>query len=1169
MNTKIKSIAFTLSPKKDGEQEFFPLSSIFELNFREGISDLYYGDISFYAANTLSTSELHCLIEKQLCITLKITDTLAPSGIENEYDFTRTINGIVRSVRFLGKTQNVICTNSNKAAYIYRIEFVSPLEVLKRREYKYRDDTYGKLQKKLETFLSKPNKVTFGSDYEYEGNLPVKFELLDNEAGTAFSSLPDNVCIQVGSYSPLQALKKILTDSGLNFNIQHGSKDGSFIKIYLSRGYGVSKSCGIESSYFKEEDETKYNYDIPVVCDESDSSTPKLTSFSMEVVDSKEELFNNENDFLLYGMKADSNAVDSRAQYQTAASTNILNKAQRERTCFRLKASHLIFVPGCIITAKNYLDREIKLIVDDARLCVHCPPDGSFKSAEDSAPSIEASFVAYEMTSGGAPGSFAFFSEEDRIGRKEDNSSAASNATVGSSDAAYAERNEIQVFEAIVCNGDGKFSGVWDSVSQEPLPGSICICAGDNTDHPSTFYAIIKGQSVPVVVYLTSTVASHEIFNMPRIGQNILIIYGNNKYYLHSFLAQHNSNQVDGSKRTERDNELASINAMASYTHGARVHVWNDSDQTKNVGLKGFKVSESTENLFTRMHLDKNSSTLELVRKQILSGTESTIVEAMVIQNNTYAYYEAYEGNKEVNDTYYQGKSKDDYKELKQKSIKKRCAAVAEKYNSTQADEKSTRQKYDALDSQIKHKESLKSSLNTYKDSLTDKKEQKKVKDRISSIEEEIKELKKQRTDVKKDLDKYAKDLKNYDEELEIVTNEFNGEIGLPDDYMDTASDVFKLDHKGNVEINVPNGTLTINAKNIVLAGASSVSVNSTGAVTVTSSKSVQLGSAGTSLSIIPTSMKVISIPYANGALSGFGSTFTVDSLQGTSIKTPKFSVNAKFEASISDSFGGNLKISKGVNALTGVEVSLLTLTKAAYIAKLVQFDTELANEFIIKLPTALTSPSGYKYAKGITEGVLFPAVFQTFGYFTGPFKRFKQQVSDFGEKRENGQANGQTVARLIVNICDFIGFTLDEVGMLIDISTQIAKLADDDNWLERTGVIGRNHSEDIKFALTSAKYMANGVAAHALCVATGFGESRGEFQIKGGEIFLKALKSSDLTINKTDNNSAALALTGAAENTKDAVEGAKDSTDQIKNIIEEDDDIVVKNNDSVIDDEE
>jgi len=188
MNTKIKSISFTISPKKEDKQDFFPQSSIFELNFSEGISDLYSGNISFYAANTLNSSDMQSLIERQLSISVKITDTLAPLGVESEYDFNRTINGVISSVRFLGKTQNVICTNSNRAAYIYKIEFVSPFEVLKRHEYKYRDDTFGKLQSKLERFLSKPNLVTFGNDYEYEGNLPIQFELLDNESSTSFSS---------------------------------------------------------------------------------------------------------------------------------------------------------------------------------------------------------------------------------------------------------------------------------------------------------------------------------------------------------------------------------------------------------------------------------------------------------------------------------------------------------------------------------------------------------------------------------------------------------------------------------------------------------------------------------------------------------------------------------------------------------------------------------------------------------------------------------------------------------------------------------------------------------------------------------------------------------------------------------------------------------------------
>jgi hypothetical protein len=1110
MNTRIKSISFTISPKKNNNQDFFPLNSVFEITFKEGISDLYSGSLSFYADNALNTSDIQCQIGRQLSISVEITDTLKVDGIESDYVFNRFINGIVSSVRFLGKTQNVICTKSNKAAYIYKIDFVSPFDVLKRREYKYRDKSFSELTKKLELFLSKPNRVLFGNDYEFESNLPIKFELLDNESKTSFNALPDYVSLQIGSYSPLQALKKIITDCGLNFNIQHGHEDDNFIRVFLSKGYGVHKSQGVTSTYFKEDNNSKYNYDIPIICDQADSGTPKLTSFTMDVFHPEEELFNNDNDFLLYGARANDDAIAKRVEYMTEAISNIRNKHERELTRFTLTASHLIFVPGTVITAKNYLDRDITLVVADAKMHLTCEPNSAFRTSEETVPSIEVKLDAYELLSDREPGSFASFSDNDGIGRKAELRSDSSG---------------MQVFEAIVCNGDGKYLGVWDDTTKEPLEGSICICSGDNTQNPSTFYAIISGQNVPVVVHITSTVPSHEIFNMPRIGQNILIIYGNNKYYLHSFLSSKDTTQVSGDNITERDNSLSSINALASYTRGARVHVWNDTDQSKNVGIKGGDSSESKSQLLTRIHLDKNSSSKEMLKKQILAGTESTIVESMVIQDNSYIYYEAYEGKKEVADIYYHGKSKTDYDELKRDSLKERCAAVAKKYNATLSNEKSIKQKYDDLERQLKRKESLKDSCNTYYRSLSDENEKDKVNKKISEIEKDIESLKSDKTSVQSELNECEENLSKYSEELEIVTDEFLGEIGIPDNYVDNSiADVFKIDHEGNAEINIPNGTLTINAKDINITGSSSISVNSTGMVTVTSTKGVQIGSAGTSMSIIPTSFAVASMPYSNGALSGFGSTFLVDSLQGTSIKTLKFAVNSKYENNFSDSLGGNIKMSKGVLALTGVEVDLFTMSKPTYISKLVQYDAELVNEFAVKLPTAIVSPTGYKYAQGITEGVLFPLVFKTYGYIFGNAWRYGKQIRDV-VKTPRKEISAQTVAQLVVGTCDFLCYTIDMLGTLIDVSEEITSLVDEDNWFKKTGLIGKNHSEDIKFAINSLKFALNSVAAHALTLAVKNGFSRGEFCIKGENIVLKALTSSSLTLKSSDNNSAEVAL--------------------------------------------
>ena len=80
MNTRIKSISFTISPKKNNNQDFFPLNSVFEITFKEGISDLYSGSLSFYADNALNTSDIQCQIGRQLSISVEITDTLKVDG---------------------------------------------------------------------------------------------------------------------------------------------------------------------------------------------------------------------------------------------------------------------------------------------------------------------------------------------------------------------------------------------------------------------------------------------------------------------------------------------------------------------------------------------------------------------------------------------------------------------------------------------------------------------------------------------------------------------------------------------------------------------------------------------------------------------------------------------------------------------------------------------------------------------------------------------------------------------------------------------------------------------------------------------------------------------------------------------------------------------------------
>ena len=62
MNTKLKSIYFSITPELTEGQAIFPSYSVYEFSMKEGISDLYYGKLFFYATNSLKASELQQLI---------------------------------------------------------------------------------------------------------------------------------------------------------------------------------------------------------------------------------------------------------------------------------------------------------------------------------------------------------------------------------------------------------------------------------------------------------------------------------------------------------------------------------------------------------------------------------------------------------------------------------------------------------------------------------------------------------------------------------------------------------------------------------------------------------------------------------------------------------------------------------------------------------------------------------------------------------------------------------------------------------------------------------------------------------------------------------------------------------------------------------------------------
>lgn len=1148
MNTKLKSIYFSITPTITKGKVIFPSYSVYEFSFKEGISDLYYGKLFFYATNSLKASELQQLIGKMINIEIEISDNLhAPDKdkqLKQDYSFKRLINGLISSVKFLGRTMDVTTKTDSKPANIFEIDFTSPFELLKESNYKYHDLTYGKLQDKLEKFLSKPEKVIYGEDYKDSSYLSIKYELLDSKDKNISSSLPDNVCIQIGNYTPLHCLRKLLTDFGLNFNIIHAEDNNKkVIKVFLSKGYGVSKSNGVVSSYFDNSNKDKLNYDIEIVCDQSDSGSPKLTSFSIDVKNHNLGAFNNSNEFLIYSTTSEKNAVASQTNAEIENLKNLNNKTERERMVYKLTASHLIFVPGTVIKAQNYIDSEVKLIVDNVDLHILAGLDGSiFNTSKKLEPSIEETICAYEQDQNKEPGSFADFVEiEDKP------------VAINKEISVRAETNNIRILEAVVTDGAGRYSGNWpapsdDSSVKEPIAGAICICAGDDTKNPSMFYALPSGQSNPVQVRLTSTVANNEIFNMPRIGQKVLIISGDNNYYLHSFLSQKDSTSVTEANKADRDNKLASIKGFASHSHGARVHVWNATDTSKNTGIKGFNVDESQYKL-SKLSLEKNTDIKQYIKNKILAGTETSVVEALVKQDNTYKYYQAYSDSSKIDSKYLGTLKESDCKALSEASIKKRCAAIKKLVEKTEKELKEADSKLNEIESKIKNKDREKEIAEIAVKALTGDEKNAKQKE-LNNIKSDLSSL----NDDKKNAEKTQKEKQSANDKaqagLEAIVNEFIGEIGYTRNYIDSFSDVFKIDHDGNLEINA-KGTVTINAESVNISSSKSTSLTGSGSITMTSTGSIKMGCAGTSFTILSSAIKACSIPFANGAMSSFGSTLTLDSYEGTSIKAPTVNISAKFAAAMKDGVGSGFKVSKGVCGMNGAEASMTTSTFPKHTLSVIKFDEELVKEMANTI-TVNTNPDASKYEKGILDGVLFPVFNEVSGYFVGDglFQKMNKTHDDYCSTRRDSAADihqkqtdydtavtnktadqaekkqaldeakaadGRTVARFVVDVCDLSCDTLDFIAKCMDIVVAITDMADDDNWFERKGLVGKNHAQDIKYLFASLKYTLNTVAINTIVAANQWGLKPAKVALKGGLLDMYTTREQAATYHKLD----------------------------------------------------
>ncbi len=1133
MHTKVVSLSFSVDSKDSSE--IFKNNSVYDLTFKEGISSLYSGSIELYSTEAIKASDLSALMGKPLTVKATISDELAdPSTkLSRIFNFDRYIDGTVCGVNFLGDTQEVT-TGSNDTVYQYRIDFNCPYSILSKKNYSFKDEKIGAVKDKLEKLLSEPSKVVFGSDHDTSDELPIKYILIDSD--NAISKLSDSVTLQIGSYSPLSALRQILIDYGLNFNIHHSSDAKSGLKVFLSKGYGVSTGHAVESAYFSGDSKNLKNYEDKMVisCNKGSEGDPKLNSVKIEVLNQDCQTSPLSNSFLIFASSSNQDAEVARAKATAESEKNYLSRQKRENLRYLITASHLIFTPGTVINTVKYVGDNVKLIVDSVSLHIANVLSSGFRSVQNSEPSIESRFVAYELDPNSDPGSFSESAESGisildsavaTVSSKTADTAVTQSATAALSpiDISSSAAASIKVLEATVSDGDGKYSGVWDSTSNEPRANSICICTGNDTTAPSMFYALPDSFSTPVCVRLTSFSGFNDSFTFPRIGQRILILCSDNSYYLHSFLTPGSSTAVSTSDRDSRNNTMASIKMLSTYDKGARVHIWNSQDKSKNVGIAGFKVEPSSE-VLSDVILEKNTSIRELLKNKILSGTESSVVEAMVLQTNTYVAYKAYDDETSFDTKYLpSGEKLDDHKNLKEKTLKDRCRKSKKSFDAASAEVKEKTGVVKDIESQISAK-SREKKLYEAQSSVSDQSQKKKAKKKVDSLTSEITKLNEKLADAQKSLDTKKGDLKLAETDINAVTDEFKEKIGVPEDFGNNFSDVFKIDHNGNMEINVPSGTLTINARNVKISAAESASISGTGSVTVSTTNKVAIGSRGSTITVAPNAVKISSLPFVNGVLTSFGSSLTLDSFSGASIAGPTFAAKTKFSASMSDNFGGSIKTSKGISSVKGIEASLGTSTIAAYVENIVKFDAGLASELV----KSAVSGSGHAEAgttfDTIFNGVAFPAVSNIYDFFiregntlgkyvntVGDYHKVQKDVATRNAAKNKTdpkeEVSAATIGQFFADTCDFCCDLIDIISAFINVAVSIATVVDKNNVFARAGFNHNTRAQNIKFVASSMKYTLNTMAAHAIGCAEPWGIKPAKFALKGGKISSESIE--------------------------------------------------------------
>ena len=1100
MNTKVTGIEVFLDGSDSAAALLFGEHEAFELELDEGISELYSGTVKLYAENAVYSEGLLQQIGKRISVSVNLTEELKSqqSDFKSNYHFTRHIDAVIDKIELIGKAYVAATDTDSGDVYEYAIDFVSPCEILNHTYSKYSDNDVSDLLSKLKHIFSYPETALKDSADSPDATAVSLFCLNEDSLK---ENLPKALLMQSGRKPLMYVINRLLLSYGLNYNFVH-SADHSRPNLYLSRGYGVNLGSSITSSYFSENIESNYNYDraLIITCDRSDDSTPVLDSIRMCVRANSPDTGvtppSPEDSGLLYVKYSDHEKGIAEVNSALETEKNFTDRSRRERCIYKIRASQIIYTPGTVIEVKGYLGDEVKVIVSHAKLHVRAELSHRFALADSQEPSVAVLADAYEFNDRN-PGSFVQMQpDKNAYGGESSFSqplSALLNPVVSSA---------VTLFEAVVCDGSGRYTGVWDDVSNEPLAGSICLCVGDNTLKPSRFYALLSDKKI-VQAKLTSTVAFSEVFNFPRIGQRILLLCYGSSYYLHSFMSTEDTRTPNTLSMKARNSAVAALKLLSFKKESSRVHVWS-SDPAMNKGSPDYE--KLRHGVDSSIKLDINNDAYDVIRKKIFSGTENDLVKQMNEQENTHIYDERYEGVSRMLPEYQHGLSESEHPMLfRDNSLKDRCSEVKKVFDSLSDEIEEKKNEVSNTENEINKLTKLISATRSQGQSARNDRE-------IASLEEQ---LQSQKT-INESLRELLKSLKErfilLADDVYAVTDEFFHQIGLPKTATAGLANILKVDHDGNIEINAPNGAVTINARNINLVSAKGTSITDNGTIRLSTTDSITLGSRGTALKVMPGTLSISSVPFTNGAMSGFGSNISVDCFDGVKISGSTVGISGLFSAAMSDSFGSAYSASKGTTLISGASINMMTQARYAYTANVGLFDITLGKE-LAKTVAGFAGDS--KYTSTILDGIVYPFIKNTYQLAAIATPKYVKQIAAYN-------AEQCSFPTLLAYACDFVCSTIDEIATLLTCSTTIAKLAAPDNWMEETGLVGTTHTQDIKYILTSLKYVLNTLAAHALLVAN-YMEGKNKvvkLNLANGKYVLDAYKKTELLEETTEAKS-------------------------------------------------